>query len=74
MILGELKFVQTKADRDVYIRSAACSDGFEYYEMILFYVDDLLILSETASLILKQIDGRFTLKPGLVGPPTTYGV
>jgi hypothetical protein len=72
MILGELKFSQTKADCDVYNRKAVCADGFEYYEMILVYVDDLLVLSEAASAILKQIDGRFTLKPGLVGPPTTY--
>ena len=72
MIMGELKFVQTKADRDVYIRAAVGADGFEYYEMILVYVDDLLVLSETAASILEQIDARFKLKPGSVGPPTTY--
>jgi hypothetical protein len=48
MILGELKFAQTKkADRDVYIRKVIRLDGFEYYEMILIYVDDLLSTADS---------------------------
>ena len=72
MIIGELGFTPSKADRDVYIRPATAKDGFEYYEMLLVYVDDLLVLSEDAGSILKLIDARFKLKPGSVGPPTTY--
>jgi hypothetical protein len=68
----ELKFKPTKADRDVYIRKAVSKDGFEYYEMILVYVDDLLVLSEDPGKLLELIDGRFKLKPGSTGPPTTY--
>jgi hypothetical protein len=72
MIIGELDFTPSKADRDVYIRPAVAKDGFEYYEMILVYVDDLLILSEDASKLLKLIDAKFKLKPDSIGPPTTY--
>jgi hypothetical protein len=59
MIMGELKFVPSKADRDVYIREAIAKDGFEYYEMILVYVDDILILSKDAGELLKLINARF---------------
>jgi hypothetical protein len=72
MIMGELKFVPSKADRDVYIRKAIPKDGFEYYEMILVYVDDLLILSEDVGELLKLINASFKLKADSIGPPTTY--
>jgi hypothetical protein len=33
--LTEVKYKSTKADPDVWIRSAVKLDGFEYYEMLL---------------------------------------
>jgi hypothetical protein len=60
-----------QADCDVYIRPAVTKDGFEYYKMILVYVDDLLILSKDARKLLKLIDARFKLKPDSIGPPAT---
>ena len=36
----------TKADPDVWIRPANKADGFEYYEMVLCYVDDILSISD----------------------------
>lgn len=72
MIVGEMGFMPTKADRDVYIRPAVGTDGFQYYEYILVYVDDLLVLSEDCGSILKYIDAKFKLKEGSVGKPTTY--
>jgi len=65
-------FTPTKGDPDVYIRPAVGKDGFEYYEMIFVYVDDLLILSEDTDAILKLIDGTFKLKEGSAGPPKIY--
>ena len=72
MILGELKFVQTKAHQDVYIWQAVHTNGFEYYKTILVYVDNLLDLSKAATSILQQVDKRFNVKLGSVGPPMTY--
>ena len=42
----QLKFESYLGDDDVWRRPAARSDGHEYYEYVLFYVDDCLIVSE----------------------------
>jgi hypothetical protein len=43
--LRDLGFVSTTADPDVWIQAAVRDDGFEYYEMLLIYVDDILAVS-----------------------------
>jgi hypothetical protein len=40
-----MDFTPSLADSDVWIRLAAKTNGFEYYEYLLVYVDDVLILS-----------------------------
>jgi hypothetical protein len=40
-----LNYLPTKADPDVWIRPAVKPDGFEYYEMTLVYVDDIMCIS-----------------------------
>ena len=35
----------SQADQDVWLCSATTEDGYEYYEYILVYVDDLLHVS-----------------------------
>ena len=47
--LHDLGFVPTSADPDVWRRPAVKPDGFEYYELILCYVDDLLAMSHAAT-------------------------
>ena len=49
-------FEATRADPDVY-RRAATHDGFEYYEYIFVYVDDLLILSKQPMDWIKKLGG-----------------
>ncbi|KAI2499334.1 Reverse transcriptase (RNA-dependent DNA polymerase) [Fragilaria crotonensis] len=44
--LMDMGYRPTKADPDVWIRPATKSDGFEYYELVLCYVDDILSISE----------------------------
>ncbi len=39
-LIAVMGFKGTKADPDVYIHAQVKPDGFEYYEMILIYVDD----------------------------------
>lgn len=43
--LREMNFKSTTADPDTWIRPAVKANGFEYYEMILVYVDDILCVS-----------------------------
>ena len=48
-------------------------DGNTYYEYILLYVDDALVVSENAESILRNELGRyFHLKEKSIGPPTVY--
>jgi Reverse transcriptase (RNA-dependent DNA polymerase) len=42
--LHQLSYAPTKADPDVWIRPGIKPDGFEYYEMVLVYVDDVLCI------------------------------
>ena len=46
--LHDIGFIPTHADPDVWRRLAVKPDGFEYYEYILCYVDDLLAISHNA--------------------------
>jgi hypothetical protein len=53
--LCDIGFSSMTADRDVWIRVAACDDRFKYYEMILVYVDDVLAISHRAKDLIKTI-------------------
>jgi hypothetical protein len=68
-----LKFTSCKADADVWMRPATKSDGTEYYEYVLLYVDDCLVVSENPEAILRQELGKyFKLKEASIGPPDIY--
>ena len=43
-ILHCIHYEPTKADPDVWIRPAIQTDGTEYYEIVLCYVEDILVL------------------------------
>jgi hypothetical protein len=70
--LRDMGFQLSLADPDVWLRAATKSNGFEYYEYILVYVDDQLTISENAKAITQQLitDYKYRLKD--VGPPTKY--
>ena len=71
--MRHLDFVSCPADPDVWMRPAKRSDGSEYYEYILLYTDDALVISENAEKVLREELGRyFTLKEESIGPPTIY--
>ena len=68
-----LNFKSCLADPDVWMRPAIKSDGNTYYEYILLYVDDALVVSENAESILQNELGRyFHLKEESIDPPTVY--
>jgi Reverse transcriptase (RNA-dependent DNA polymerase) len=67
-----LGFVHCLADNDVWMRPATKSDGSEYYELVLVHTDDLMVVSHKPRDILNQLVQHYVLKPGSIGPPTTY--
>jgi hypothetical protein len=61
------------ADPDVWMRPAMKADGSTYYEYILLYTDDAIVVSENAEDILRNKLGKyFELKPSSIGPPKIY--
>ncbi len=64
-------FSSSLADPDVWLRAACKPDGFQYYEYILVYVDDHLVLSHQAVVIMKRISDYYRLKDGF-GKPDCY--
>ena len=67
-----LHWAPCDADPDVWMQAAVRSDGFQYWEYVLIYVDDLLVISEKPNDILAKIDYYFPIKPDSIGPPTMY--
>jgi hypothetical protein len=67
-----LNYVPTKVDPDVWIRPGIKPDGFEYYEMVLAYVDDVLSISHNPEPTMKGIQGTFKLKDDKIEKLTMY--
>ena len=72
--LYDLNYRPTKADPDVWLRPAAKPDGFEYYELVLCYFDDVLCMSHNAMKTMKGIQRSFKLKDDKIEEPDTYWV
>jgi hypothetical protein len=70
--LMDIGYKPTKADPDVWIRPATKSDGFEYYEMVLCYVDDILSISDDPKTTLLAFTRTFKLKDDKIEPPEIY--
>lgn len=61
------------ADPDLWMRKAVKdSNGDEYWEYMLLYVDDALCVSEHPDAQLEELNKYFTLKPGSIMPPKLY--
>mmetsp|Transcript_18822 Transcript_18822/g.26690 ORF Transcript_18822/g.26690 Transcript_18822/m.26690 type:complete len:441 (+) Transcript_18822:2780-4102(+) len=70
--LRDMGFTSSLGDPDVWLREATKSDGSEYYEYILVYVDDLLIVSHEPNKILHILEHHFKYRLKDVGPPKRY--
>jgi hypothetical protein len=68
----DMKFVPTTADPDVYRRRAIKPDGMEYYELLLVYVDDILIISHNPQPYIDQLQKEYQFALSAVGPPERY--
>ena len=70
--LHDIGFIPTRADPDVWRQPAVKPDGFEYYEYILCYVDDLLAISHDAEKVLKSVQDTFKFKDDKIDKPDVY--
>jgi hypothetical protein len=70
--LRDIGFVSTIADPDVWIRPAARDDGYNYYEMLLVYVDDVLAISHEPKVLIDAIGEYYKVKPGSDKEPDIY--
>ena len=71
-VLKDLDFVSTLDDTDVWIREAFREDGFNYYEMIFLYIDNILAVSHKAKDVIKDIMDFYRAKEGSIKPPDIY--
>ena len=65
-------FRSSIADLDKWIRPATEEDGEEYYEYILLYVDDVLLVSNDTNYTIKQVQEKFTFKGDKWEDPEIY--
>ena len=70
--MEHLAYESCKADPYVWMWSATRTDGQDYHEYILLYVDDCLCIYENPNPALLQVDKYFPIKPASLGPPKTY--
>jgi Reverse transcriptase (RNA-dependent DNA polymerase) len=70
--LTDMGFLSSIADPDVWLRAAIKGDGEEYYEYVLMYVDDILVISIDPRSILEDVQRTFKLKNDKIEPPDFY--
>ena len=55
------------------MREVTNNDGTEYWEYVLLYVDDCLVVSDLGENMLREEIGKyFNLKEKSIGPPDVY--
>ena len=65
--LRDLGYCSTQADPDVWIKGLA-----DHYEMVLVYVDDILVFSQNPKLVMDELGSLYELKPESVKEPDIY--
>ena len=71
--MKHIGFEPCKADPDVWMRKAETNDGRQYWEYVLLYTDDCLVISHRGEYLLRQEIGKyFELKDESIGPPDIY--
>ncbi len=63
----------TWIDPNVYRIQARWNDGLQYYELLLVYVNDCLVISYTLDATMKKIGEEFNLLDGFAKPTTYLG-
>jgi hypothetical protein len=69
--MARLGFTLSQADPDVWFRLSTRSTGEEYYEYVLLYVDNVLVILKKADAFLQKESGKYwELKPKSIGSPS----
>ena len=68
----ELGYTPTKFDPDVWLCKSVKADGFQYYDMVLYYVNDVLCISDNPMNTMKGIHCTFKLKDDKINEPNDY--
>ena len=68
----DLSYLPTKSDPDAWIRMAVKSNGFEYYEFVLYYFDGVLSISHDPQKTMYGIKNTFKLKKDKIEEPENY--
>ena len=71
-VLYDLGYMHTKDDPDVWIKPAVKTDGSEYYEIVLCYVEDVLTISDDPMKTIHGIKPVFKLKGDKEEIPEMY--
>ncbi len=70
--LYDMGYAPPEADPDVWLRPAVKTDGFQYYELVLCYVDVVLAISMDPANTLNALKTTFTLKDNKIESPEMY--
>ena len=71
--MSELGFKACKADPEVWMREHTSPDGESYWEYVLLYVDDCLVISHCGiSILWNEIGVHFKLKEESIVEPKLY--
>jgi len=71
-ILHSEGFHSSLADPDVWMRKAMKTSGLVYWEYLLAYVDDILVISHQPKTVIDSLSKHVTFKPDSIGPPKNY--
>ena len=67
-----LNYLPCRDYPDFWMRKARKSDGTEYYEYMLLYCNNCLVISETPKEAVLQVDKLFKMQPNSIAPPDIY--
>ena len=71
--MSHLTFEPCPADPDVWMIPVKKDDGLDYYEYVLLYTDDVIVISENVEYVLKEHIGKyFELKDYNIILPEIY--
>ena len=70
--MHKLGYKPSKADPDVWMQPAIKLNGFQYYDYVLCYVDDILSISDKPMDTMYGLRNRFKMKGDKVAEPEDY--
>ena len=66
-------FKSCKSDPDIWFCSTINDDGTDFYQYILLYTDDILVIMKNPEDFMRhELNKKFVVKLNSIGPPTEY--